>query len=357
MMSTIHNEKQSKISLLTFSKAYSYGANMQCYALSKVLKDRGCMVELVNLELPNPKSSLKEKIVSRIFNKIFNKFRRKYFPVYSKKYTSLQELKANPPIADLYIVGSDQVWNLDITVGLGIGLFFFEYLPKRARRISYAGSFGKSTWEYSNHTANIKQLLSKFESVSVRENEAVNICKDVFNIETTHVLDPTLLIDDYSEFLDPKEKQTNDLFYFSLFNKADNNAYILEYARRNNLNPITLSIKPIKGFKVLRFMSIIKWIRTIHNSKFIITDSFHGLIFSVIFKKQFIIIPGVDNRHSRILDLLNDFKLSHRFCKDTSDILIKNIYSEIIDYTNTDEYLVNKRVKSYEFIDNIINKL
>ena len=205
-----------KIKLLTFSLGDSFGAIMQAYALSYTLRKMGHEVELFNLTWYR---SFKQQVYLTVtgVNHRFSKFRKNYLPDYTKKCKTNVDLYEASKGADLCIVGSDQVWNPQITHKYALN-YFFDFLDSDTKRGSYAASFGDIKWNYPEYTIRIQSLLNKFSFISSREETGVDICTNIFNADCAKVVDPTLLLPSYIELLKGKKKKTG-IVSFSLSKK------------------------------------------------------------------------------------------------------------------------------------------
>ena len=140
------------ISILSFPREINYGAVLQCYALCKILQDMGHKINIIDLRLrrhPMQWYSILIRIPMFFF---FYRFRRKHLNYFTRHFKSLNELRHYCPQSDLFIVGSDQVWNPEITKRSDPLYFFFSFLPRGVRRISYAASFGTDNWKYPEIT-------------------------------------------------------------------------------------------------------------------------------------------------------------------------------------------------------------
>ena len=205
-----------KISLITYYYSCNHGAVMQTYALCRYLKELGHEVELVDLRQDEGHggSIIVRLIKPMVFKYRINRIKNKYYPKTSKRYFTVDDLKKDPPIADCYMVGSDQVWNPDISRDLQLA-YFLDYGNDKALRISYASSFGLEKWPGGINTDRIRFLLSRFNSLSTRESHGKKICKETFNVEADVVLDPTFLNSSYEEF-NFGVKQTNNFVCYKL---------------------------------------------------------------------------------------------------------------------------------------------
>ncbi|WP_025761930.1 polysaccharide pyruvyl transferase family protein [Dyadobacter tibetensis] len=339
-----------KIVILTFHYANNYGALLQCYALSEVLKLKGHTVNLLNLNKPPKKTSLRNRIRFAIYHYRLNKFRKEYLPKPTRKYINYSELKADLPVADCFIVGSDQVWNPQIT-GDNCLEYFFSFLQDSQKRIAYAASFGLSSWTSTQFDDDIKTFLGKFDSVGIREDSGVEIAKEIFGIRSKQVLDPTLLLDNYDNLTGPTTTKSSLITY--KFAKDDDwFSFVRAVSVQLNLDPIALNEnKPQKDVKISPFTSVEEWVRKIREASFVITDSFHCMVFAIIFNKPFVVLPAHPERIGRMLSLLKSLNLSDRFFYQKEDILSSNILSTDIDYNITNKLLKEMRKSSYEFLD------
>lgn len=177
---------------------------MQAYALMKYLKNRGAEVEFIDIQLPlSPGLNWHGRVFQFIQNILADKFRKQMHFHFTRRYLDGADLKNDPPKADVYVVGSDQVWNPSITKNLGALTYFFDFLPLQAKRVSYAASIGDAIWKYGELSPCIKEELKKFAAISVREDSAREICKRNFDTKAEVVLDPTLLLT-HSDLKDPQ---------------------------------------------------------------------------------------------------------------------------------------------------------
>lgn len=348
----------AKINLLTIQWGESYGATLQAYATCKVLENLGHEVTIINLINKNHISRFKNIrlfLSRRIFRVVgFELFKRKYFPKRTRWMTTIDLSKI--PQADYYIVGSDQVWNQEITKELALS-FFLDFAPKEIKRISLSSSFGKGRWDFSDSfTKQVKTELQKFNAISVREGSGVQICKEVFEVDATQLVDPTIALSDYSRFLPKKSKLHNEVTCFIFINNELSNFVsekisgklnqpireIGSYSRRANVNR-----KPC--------YSPIQFLRNIAASSFVISDSFHGIVFAIIFKKQFVVLRAIKDRFERLSFLMKLLNLEHRIILSQEDYF-KNEERlfEKIDYKEVSNVLRKSQSVYHKFIiDNI----
>lgn len=173
---------------------------MQAYATYRAVQELGHNPEFIDLRLPYC-LTIKQRVVLSLKRFRFNRFRKKYFRnLSSKTYWSVDELKADPPSSDCYLVGSDQTWNPNIGKAL-LPAFFLTFGNDKVRRVTYATSIGQNDWRGSDYISDdeIKSALNRFDKILLREDSAIDICKNVFGYNAKQVVDPVLLFKSYDE--------------------------------------------------------------------------------------------------------------------------------------------------------------
>lgn len=351
-----------RIALLTIWHIGNYGAELQAYATYKILQQLGHDVIIIDLrEDQSSNESLKTKI-ARFISKFtlanykFERFWRKYLPNKTIYYKNIEQLKNTPPQADMYLVGSDQVWNYDITKEKA-EVYFLNFGSNNIKRVSFASSFGKNQWNAPSYITEIAQrMFPQFSKISCRETSGLDILKNTFNIEANIVIDPTLLFRGYPEFTGNNIKQRQTLVYYPLSDNEKLCQFSRKIANELGLKPIN-SNKKIKLTNTIAWNrnSIEKWIRDIAQASFVITPSFHGLAFSLIYKKQFIIINNNINqqRKTRMIDLLERLNLSDRFFESEEDAEIAKPWLKPIDYSKVTPILEQYREESITYLKKI----
>ena len=365
-----------KICTITCHDVYNSGASLQAYALMKYLQDKGNDVEIINYKpnylsnhyklniVANPKYEKKVvlktlylalKLPGRVLalknKKKYDEFREKYLKITEKKYTSNEELKNDPPYADVYICGSDQIWNSKFNNGKDPA-FYLDFVPKEKIRAAYAASF--ATESIDNELKDVvKARINKLNYIGVREVSALDILDDLDIKGGIQVLDPVFLLN---------KSQWNNLTYkFSKKEKYifvydfDGNDLIrdiaIEIARKKNLKIYTV-FKSNYADKIVKGMGPIDFITYIKNAEFIISNSFHGTAFSIIFEKQFVVINRKENINTRMRDLLSILEISDRFINKDYDF--KNIINSI-NYEKVNKKLSKKIDLSKNYLSNVLS--
>lgn len=335
----------ARINLLTIHWGRSFGAVFQAYATCRILENLGHKVTVINLSSPSfEKTKWKwQNIKYAITNFHFDRFKKKYFSRLTNKGISIADIEL--PDADVTIVGSDQVWNRDITKENAL-TFFLDFVPQNQKRISFASSFGKSVWqEDESFSKAVKENLQKFTGITVRENSGKEIIESTFGSLATQVLDPTLALGDFNNLID-KKQNISQIYPFILCKKQE------EYDLVNEVSSL-LGIKVFKQnyLNVYLNNSPKVWLNQIHNSEYIVTDSFHGLGFSILFHKQFFVLCGNPHKFTRIQSCLEFFGLQDRFIKNKEDLHTRwNALLSPIDYNSVDAILRREQEVIIKFL-------
>lgn len=267
----------------------------------------------------------------------------------TKRYSSLAELRNDPPKAELYLAGSDQIWNPGMPAG-NDPAYYLDFGDSSVKRASYAASFGSG--HLPEKTAKLADsLLNRFDNISVRESSALAILS-LMGYEGTLVADPVFLLSDY--------------FWHNMANGGlsvtDN--YILVYAfdaspmlrrtavrisRSTGLKILSITPHPLgRGFKDCSNSGPLDFLSLLRGASLIITESYHALAFSVIFRKPFYAFLRHEDLNSRIIDFLSLLGLSDRIVHDDSINHISDI-----DYSDIDDILMSLRNNSYKYIQRI----
>lgn len=335
----------AKINLLTIHYGRCYGAVMQTYATCKLLEEAGHDVCVINLIHPKLRKMYKKigNMKQLVKEWQFYRFKKDFFSKMTAKTYSIKEQEL--PDADYTIVGSDQVWNRDITE-LFDKTFYLDFVPQGQKRVALCSSFGKAVWsEDEKYTNELKKEFEKFHAISIREKSGVDIMKNTFGIEATNLQDPTLSYGDFEELvLNRKEK--NQIFTFLLNKSSEANAKAA-FISKELLTPLYKNSR-----KNLYLLSGPRhWLTNILNSKYVITDSFHGLALSILFHKQFFVFCADPKKFTRLQSVLELLDLQDRFIQSKEDFANrKEQLMQPIDYKSVDVILKGEQEKSRNFI-------
>lgn len=353
-----------KAGILTFHDADNYGAVLQAYSLKKSLSNyTDC--EIINyyndyFHRPYIAHRMPAKLMAKLHQKAvakktmaFQKFRDHYLTCGSPTLNDAQLELLNDKM-DLFISGSDQVWNLKCSGGKDC--YFLPFVKDNAKKASYAASLGTDTPEFDDY---YKELIRQFHFISMREGSGCTYVKDVIGRECVHVLDPTFLLKtaEWESLLQgrafslPKE---NYIVIYEVVNGRNTRAFArkLSKEKRMPVYCITASNRMDRGIKAVRDAGPLEWIHLIKNSAYVVTNSFHGLAFSLIFNKQFFIelLPNKAAANARILEMLDAVHLTERVFGKQG---IKNVEGNI-DYAPVNSIIDEARVASIKYIQDML---
>lgn len=363
-----------KIAILTLPLHTNYGGILQCYALQTVLERMGH--EVYVLEKKRYTQTLLFKflmVCKRLLKKYLlgdnimlfpsheyiyqcvNKFIRKYINIlYKRKWNS--KTLGN---FDVFVVGSDQIWRPEYFSPIENAFLAFAK-DMCIKRIAYSASFGTDQCVYSSEQLAVcSDLLSKFDAVSVREDSGIRICHEFFGVQAEQMLDPTLLLeaDDYRKLVSKVKTEPikGNMLVYILDATEEKRKLVNEIAEDKGLTPFWLdNVIDIcdASLKKSTLIPVEQWIRAFDASSFIVTDSFHGCVFSIIFKKNFVVIGNANRGMVRFTSLLNMFSLMERLVSSLEEYRRKKQMLKMdIKYSSVYKKLAQERVRAFRFIE------
>lgn len=367
-----------KIGIITFHNSYNCGSMLESYAMQTVIEKRKGKAEIINFSnegqqklynatFPNnsAKNIIKNTLILPYLNRIkdnnnkYEDFKNNNFKL-SKRYTDIRQL--NDSDYRTVIAGSDQVWN--ITIQDGDDAYFLPWV-KNAKKVAYAPSFGsKNIQKYSDNPEKYKKYLNDFSALSVREKNGQKWIKDLCGKDAKLLVDPTLLLSqkDYEKIEDKTIKEmANYIFFYCPSFDASICKFVKKIAKKYNLKVITWSTKSYAvkgiarfGFKLADYESPSAYLTLIKNAKLVITTSFHGTIFSTIYKKNFIVAKngGMYGDDDRVKTLLEQIGMMDRLMPYNFDDSIN--YLKDIDYSDYDKKITKLQQKAIKYIDDNI---
>ena len=366
-----------KIGILTLPFNNNYGGYLQAYALMTVLKNIGHDVELIYRKHNKRPLSLRVKYFLKTFIKCC--IGRKHGRLLLDQDKELREKGVNiMPFVDTYIspktkqlfstktlgklcnnrydaiiVGSDQVWRPDYVPN--IQNFFLNFIHNdKIIKISYAASFGERKPKYTEQERiECGQLIQLFDHVSLREDSGLCVIKDFgwkTKISPKIVLDPTMLLDKahYERLLTQNGSNGDYVCTYLLDDNSITNDLTETIVKTLNIPKV--SILDEKNWKksTYKMPSIEYWLQRIHDAKFVVTDSFHGTVFCILFNVPFIVYNNQGRGSDRFLTLLGHFGLEDRLVSDVSNI-DKLMKSDIL-WEDTNLKIQNKKKESLSYL-------
>ena len=381
-----------KIGILTFWWSEdNYGQILQCYALQKYLRDVGHDVFLIRyrsthdyIKLPIWRKIIKAFNPIKLYgyllsngrriadkrdnsrNRNFEDFRNKHIKQSPRIFCYYKELVQDPPLADVYIVGSDQVWNIsEMSVDRAVNVinaYLLNFGDALIRRISYAASFGKNKGELDSSFIGIfASLLKKFDYISVREKSGLEICRQCGIDNAEWVPDPTMLLDTgiyralYRNGETIRKPDKPYCFLYLLGNKFDFSIdRIYNWAQGKKIEIVYVSGNLQHDNFKKTYATIPEWIYLLENAEYVVTNSYHCAVFSLLFKKKFGVIPLVGRdigMNSRFDSMFQLFNIENRFLKDDFSVLdmeidvevVSDIFQNIRDTCKLNEIIQRKR--------------
>lgn len=340
-----------KVAIMTWVRNYNYGTSLQAFALSKYIKSLGHEPIIIDYrgfkEIRHRQSYannirfLIDKITKKVDKKlghmniynenisVFENFVNSELNITEEKVTQ-SDLQALNDDIDVFIAGSDQIWS---------PLFYdphyyLDFVEDANKIMAYAPSFGVSKIEDLDIQSRVKELLKRFQYLSVRENTGRILINDIAGLEAKVVLDPVFLLSaDEWDLLVDKSTLTSPKKYVLIYFLGDNAKHwkaTYDFAARKKLDikiiPVQYCHLQKKG-EVLSKLSPYDFLKAIRDSEYIITDSFHGTAFATIFKKQFYVFERFSkksaiNQNSRVIDLLNLFDLESRLIQYNKNVIL-----------------------------------
>lgn len=355
-----------KAKILTFHNAENYGATLQAYALKETLKKLDVDASFINYKNKTILSDyklIKTHSLKSFFSslwylprnlkrkKSFKSFSDKYLDTNTKVYLTKEEIEQDINDKDIYVAGSDQIWNPSLTGGLS-DIYTLNFGNQDITKVIYGASLGNEEL-LQEYSLDFKSKTKGLKYISVREKSIIKPLEEICNKKIYQVIDPTLLLkkEDWEKLINENKKVN-----------LEDKDYILVYTLFENdeITKIANYISSITGLKVVHFRKYnaynkelmnlyskgpIDFINAFKNAKYVITNSFHGTVFSLMFEKKFYsVLP--QTRAGRIKDLLKDLELEDRIVQNKEQI---NLDSNI-DYINVNKKIELLRVCSIEFL-------
>ena len=352
------------VGIVTQPLVANYGGFLQNYAMQKALEKIGCNPITLDIETHlNTSYSGYLRYIASLFVKRTFKGGTQSYPHYWQKRPKVfddfvkKNIKATSKVKkysgnlvkdyqlDCLLVGSDQVWRPKFNV-FPEDMYLAFASDKQVRRVAYAASFGVDNWEYgAKLTETCRILAQKFDAISVREVSGIGLCKEHLQVDATKVLDPTLLNDAtlYNELckIIPKtEEKYVAIYALGLSGKAKQE--IEKFAQANGMSTKFFTLDA--DFN----LTVPEWISMIRDASFVITDSFHGTAFSIIYNKDFYSIINKSRGTSRFESILKDFGLNGRLLDSTQPVFPKE--KETIDWQKVNEKREEMKKTSMAFL-------
>ena len=361
-----------KIAILTQPPRFNYGGILQTWTLQQILRRMGHEPETVHWMLLPPRRKVK-LVLKHYLGRLLHQRHHRPLPsevegwfAETRRFVdrnvalACRDMKVprsvwKPGRYDAYIVGSDQIWRPEYNPGKVLNAMFLEGAQRLQgiRRVAYAASFGADTWEFDpEQTEMARRLLPMFDAVSVREDSGVTLCRERLGVEAVHVLDPTLMLtaDDYRSLisdsdrkalhakLSPDQRKRGYVWVYILDRSEAKMSLVSDVCSRLGLQPLFVGpehngawVPPLE-----------EWLAALDSASYVVTDSFHGAAFSIIYHKRFSAINNRERGGARLTSLLRQFDLEDRERAEAPSLPI--------DWAAADARLESLRTLSRDFL-------
>lgn len=368
----------TEIAAITCHDVYNYGASLQAYALQHYCESLGCKYQIIDYKpdylsghysltaVANPRfdkpvikqlyllAKMPGRLVGLCRKKRFDAFTTKYLKITSRRFHSSQEIAGDCPLADLYIAGSDQIWNTLFKNGRDAA-FYLDFVENRGRKISYAASFATERI-YNDAEPFVVSMLRNFDAISVRESSALKLLENLGRTDGVLVCDPVFLLsaDDwrkvFSQISQSRKKEDYILVYDC---ERSEKLREMALALRSRTGLPIYALSPTFGRYADKDLSLsgpIEFLMLMANAKYVLANSFHALAFSIIFEKEFYIVNRSENINTRMGDFLSYLGASERLISTSQQLTL-----EPMDFSRIKPIADSLICKSKDFLNHQIS--
>lgn len=372
--------QKKKINVVTAAPyVQNYGSMLLTYATQKLLEAKDFDVEILNYS----RQSLQEAISFKellhalavrdgsknkpaivrfamaialyssemTMAKVVKDFMDKYINISPIRYLNEESLLNNTPEADIYCTGGDQMWNEQCNFHKTLREFYLTFAPKDKPKVSFSTSIGKEQfdeWELPE----VLPLLKEYDLISVREANTKPYFDSLGINNVYHLIDPTLLLpkENWKEIVASRQIKEDYILLYEISRKGNLTACAKELARKTGKKLVRINryaLDKIRVGKSILCPTPEEWLSLFCHADAVVTNSFHGVVFSTIFERQFVLVPGANP--TRLENMMNTLGISGRSCSDPAKVL--EVYKTPIDYSEVDRHLKEERRKFDEFFE------
>ena len=368
-----------KIGILTQPLHANYGGLLQAFALQVILKRMGhdvltvnwahdssymrwgldCCTTVVQRLMLRPVRFPSSPAKVKYMRRFTDRFIASHIAI-TRSMHRISTKKLERYGFEAYVVGSDQVWRL--AYNAHIEWMYLSFVKdKSVKRVAYAASFGIDHWDYPQTVSQTcTDLAQRFDGISVREMDAVQLIKDNLGVSAQYVLDPTLLlnVEDYEQLLSlPEAKPSGSIAVYMLDMNDEKRTLLDALQLRLHCNIHIIGNPNAQNcnfdYKERQSPPVEDWLNGIRQSDYVVTDSFHGTVFSIIFHKSFVCLGNKDRGNPRFSSILGMAGLENRQLDSPADLLpeaISNLLCEPIDWSVVDMRKQLMQHTSYSFL-------
>ena len=275
--------------------------------------------------------------------KVVKDFMDKYINISPIRYLNEDDLLDNTPVADIYCTGGDQMWNEQCNFHKTLREFYLTFAPKGKPKVSFSTSIGKEKfdeWELPE----VLPLLKEYDLISVREANTKPYFNNLGIKNVYHIVDPTLLLtkDKWKEIVAPRQIKEGYILLYEISRKGNLTACAKELAKRTGKKLVRINryaLDKVRAGKSVLCPTPEEWLSLFCYADGVVTNSFHGVVFSIIFERQFVLVPGANP--TRLENMMKTLGISGRSCSDPTKVL--EVYMTPIDYSEVDRHLKEER--------------
>ena len=371
---------QKKINVVTAAPyVQNYGSMLLTYATQRLLEAKDFDVEILNYSRQSLQEaiSFKELLYALAVRdgsknkpaivrfamaialyssemtmaKVVRDFMCKYINISPIRYLDEDSLLNNMPEADIYCTGGDQMWNEQCNFHRTLREFYLTFAPKDKPKVSFSTSIGKERfdeWELPE----VLPLLKEYDLISVREANTKPYFESLGIQNVYHLIDPTLLLpkEKWKEIVAPCQIKEDYILLYEISRKGNLTACAKELAKRTGKKLVRINryvLDKVRCGKSILCPTPEEWLSLFCHADAVVTNSFHGVVFSTIFERQFVLVPGANP--VRLVNMMKTLGISGRTCSDPAKVL--EVYKTPIDYSEVDKHLKEERRKFDEFFE------
>lgn len=338
----------------------NYGSVLTSYAINRTLKNLGKSVLM--LEYPN---MVKDLPPSKRYGM---EFAEEFYDISDITYEG--DFRRFNCLCKSFLVGSDQLWNHDNNKNFGVDYFFLNFANNEKKKIAYATSFGRDTENYPEQTKlRVGYYLSKFDAISVREKSGVDICKNSFNVEATHVLDPVFLCDmaSYQQAIELSKLTLKHEYVLSyMLDVTPEKLQAVRYTAEKLGLPYYIILdgqKDVEKIKsevgdpnIVNPIRIEDWLNYFSHAKYVVTDSFHGFCYSIIFHKPMSVFANKFRGMARFDTICEITGLRNRLVFSLQELLDSDLHKKTVDFVAVDTMMAPMKAFSMAWLEAALNR-